>query len=189
MMVETLKEAKIGVLIISDRAAKGERPDRCFEVIEKKINEWSGKISEHRLVADDRTAIQKELLELSDECRLSLVLTSGGTGLAPRDVTPEATLEILERPIPGITEYLRHRSFEITPLAALSRGVCGIRGSSLILNLPGSPVAVKEYLDFLEPILPHALKILNGRVEDCRTDDTSRPLLNSEDLKGGEKNG
>ena len=170
-------EFKVGIVIVSDRSFRGEREDLCADEMRKGIAAIGGRAADAVVVPDDRQAIQEAILNLSDEHAVPLVLTSGGTGLAPDDVTPEATEELIDRPVPGISEWLRHRSMAATPLAALSRGVAGCRGSTLIVNLPGSPKAVRECVEDLLPILPHALKLIQGNVHDCHSDETSMPWL------------
>jgi molybdenum cofactor synthesis domain-containing protein len=118
-------------------------------------------------VPDDRETIAAKLREFADEKGLDLVLTTGGTGFGPRDVTPEATLDVVERLVPGIPELMRMESYKITPRAVLSRATAGIRGGTLIVNLPGSPKAVKESLDWILPALPHGLEILKGLAGEC----------------------
>lgn len=156
---------KIGILTVSDRAARGEYKDQSGPIIADIIGrqtEW--KISHRAIVGDEIDEIVSILKLWGDE-DLDLVLTTGGTGFAPRDVTPEATLEVIERQTPGIAEALRHESLKITRHAMLSRAVAGIRRGTLIINLPGSPKAVTENLEILLPVLPHAFKLLQDRPE------------------------
>lgn len=152
---------RIGVLTISDRGAAGEYQDRSgplmVQIIETNTP-WT--ISHRSVIADDMDEIMAKLIAWCDE-GLDLILTSGGTGFAPRDITPEATEKVIERKAPGIPEALRAESLKITRHAMLSRGVAGMRGGTLIINLPGNPKAVRENLDVLLPILPHALELLN----------------------------
>jgi gephyrin len=151
---------KIGLLTISDRGVKGEYEDRSGPLMAQIITAntpWD--ISRRSVVPDEFESISSTLLEWSDE-GLNLILTSGGTGFAPRDITPEATASVIQRKAPGIAEALRAESLKITQHAMLSRGIAGIRGTTLIINLPGSPKAVRENLVVLLPILPHALELL-----------------------------
>mgnify|MGYP001828316077 CR=1 FL=1 len=151
---------KIGLLTISDRGARGEYEDRSGPLMAQIIlanSPWE--VSHRAVIADDIDTIAKTLLEWSN-AGLNLILTSGGTGFAPRDVTPEATEQVIDRKAPGIAEGLRAESLKITRHAMLSRGIAGIRQGTLIINLPGSPKAVRENLDVLLPILPHALELL-----------------------------
>ncbi len=151
---------KIGLLTISDRGAAGEYEDRSGPLMAQIIRAntpWE--ISHRSIIPDDIDTIANALVEWSED-GLDLILTSGGTGFAPRDITPEATGQVIEREAPGIAEGLRAESLKITRHAMLSRGIAGIRGRTLIINLPGSPKAVRENLGVLLPILPHALELL-----------------------------
>lgn len=151
----------IGVLTISDGAAKGERQDTSGENIRTLVTQLPAVvISAGAIIPDERDQIEAVLREWSDEKHLNLILTTGGTGLAPRDVTPEATHAVIEREAPGIAEAMRAMSLRKTPFGMLSRGVVGIRGRTLIINLPGSPKAVNECLEYILPVLPHAINLL-----------------------------
>ena len=151
----------VGVLTVSDGAARGERQDTSGESIRALVTQLSGAaISAGAIVPDESEQISAILREWSDDMQLNLILTTGGTGLAPRDVTPEATQAIIEREAPGIAEALRAISLQYTRTAMLSRGVAGVRGRTLIINLPGSPKAVKECLEYVLPVLPHAINLL-----------------------------
>ncbi len=157
---------RIGVVIVSDRAARGERADACLEVIRRWADAHGHEVGEDRLVPDDGAQIEDALRAVCS-ANVDVVLTSGGTGLAPRDVTPEATRRVIDRATPGLDEMLRRVSAERTPMAALSRGVSGLAGRTLIVNLPGSPRAVEEYLQMMQPILPHAVEIAHGADHDA----------------------
>ena len=150
------------VLTVSDGVAAGEREDRSGDLLAELLA-GEGYEVVRRVVADEREAIGRALVELADEA--SLVLTTGGTGVAPRDVTPEATRDVLEREAPGLAELLRAHGRERTALASLSRGVAGTVGACLVLNLPGSPKAVGDGFDALAPVLDHALALLRGQTE------------------------
>ena len=134
----------VGIVTLSDKGSKGLREDKSGPAIREML-EKDGRfqVKEQILLSDDPSDLEAELVRLSDELKLNLILTTGGTGLSPRDNAPEATLAVADRQVPGISEYMRVKSFEITPKAMLSRGVSAMRGSSLIINLPGSPKAVR----------------------------------------------
>jgi molybdopterin adenylyltransferase len=151
----------IGVLTISDSGAKGAREDTSGERIRAMVTQMPGAvISAGAVIPDEPEQIETTLREWSDGKHLNLILTTGGTGLAPRDVTPEATKAVIDREAPGIAEAMRAVSIQHTPFGMLSRGVAGTRGRTLIINLPGSPKAVKECLDCILPVLPHAINLL-----------------------------
>ena len=152
-----------GVLTISDGASRGYRIDTSGELIVSMLTEQSLHLRHREVVPDDTALITGWLRRWAPH--VDLIVTTGGTGLGPRDVTPEATLRAIERPVPGLAEALRDETRRKTPLAALSRGVAGIRGRCLIVNLPGSPKAVGEYLDVLLPVLSHALDTVRGFTE------------------------
>lgn len=154
---------KIGLLTISDRGAAGEYEDRSGpllrQILADRAPAWT--ISLQEIVPDDFDTIRQTLMQWCS-AGVNLILTTGGTGFSPRDVTPEATKAVIEREAPGIAEALRAESLKITRHAMLSRAAAGIRGETLIINLPGNPKAVRENLDVLLPILPHALELLTG---------------------------
>ena len=165
--------AKVGLLTVSDRAASGTYEDRSGPLMAERIGlETDWIISERAIFADEQEGIARTLREWSQK-GTNLILTSGGTGFAPRDITPEATRQVIDREAPGIAEALRAESLRITRHAMLSRGVAGICGRTLIINLPGSPTAVSECLDILLPVLPHALKLL---AEEPQSDSGHREV-------------
>ncbi|MFB3917239.1 MAG: molybdenum cofactor biosynthesis protein B [Terriglobales bacterium] len=151
------------VLTVSDRAHRGERADVSGPAVVAALQQQGFQVVATELVPDHRISIENSLIRLSD--RAQLVVTTGGTGVAESDVTPEATETVCDRLVPGIPERMRIASAQSTPLAALSRALCGIRGASLILNLPGSPRAATESLSAVIHLLPHALELLSGRTE------------------------
>lgn len=156
----------VGIITVSDRSSRGAREDLSGPEIRSWAERCAYTVSAVAVVPDEFDAIRAKLIEYVD-AGIELIFTTGGTGFAPRDVTPEATTSILERPAPGFAEAMRHASMEITPHAMLSRAVCGIRGKSLIINLPGSPKAVREHIAVIEKSLPHAVALLRGTVNDC----------------------
>lgn len=159
---------RIAVLTVSDKGARGERQDASGPAIGHAVGRAGlGDIIEHRIVPDEVDVIAAELRRLADDVGVDLVLTTGGTGLSPRDVTPEATLAVIDRAVPGIPEAMRSASMAKTSHAMLSRAAAGIRGRTLIINMPGSPRACEECLGVIMPVLPHALEILTGRGGEC----------------------
>jgi molybdopterin adenylyltransferase len=163
MSSSTPERFTAAVLTVSDSCARGERTDASGPAVAAALRKRGFSIVSTEIVADDQAAIQKCLLRLATDARL--VVTTGGTGIAERDVTPEATKAICGRLLEGIAERMRSEGTKKTPLAALSRAVCGIRGESLILNLPGSPRGAVESLGAVIDLLPHALQLLSGRTE------------------------
>ncbi|RLD17100.1 MAG: hypothetical protein DRI22_00460 [Caldiserica bacterium] len=154
-----------GVLTVSDKGSKGEREDRSGKAIEKILTENGFNVVFYRIVPDEKEIIKESLIE-AEKSGINLLITTGGTGFSRRDVTPEATKEIVEKEIPGIPELIRFETGKITKMAYLSRGISGIRGDMIIINLPGSEKAVKECMDVIVPVLSHALDILLGRVTE-----------------------
>ena len=154
------------IVCISDRCSRGICQDKSGPLIKELVSPL-GKAAEYILVPDEKQEIEKALIYLCDDVKADVVLTTGGTGFAPRDITPEATKAVIEREAPGIAEAIRMKSLQITPKAMLSRAVSGIRGRSLIINLPGSPKAVKESLEFILSVLPHAVEVLSGDTQSC----------------------
>jgi molybdopterin adenylyltransferase len=151
---------RFGILTISDRSARGERPDASGPDLQQAVASHGWQVSVAKIVPDDFKVIRDILTLWADRGDLDVILTSGGTGFSPRDVTPEATQSVIERAAPGLAEAMRAASLKITRHAMLSRAIAGIRGSTLIVNLPGSPKASLENLNVIVPILPHAIQLL-----------------------------
>ena len=162
---------KVGVLTISDKGSRGEREDLSGKVIEEAVKKINGEVKYYQIIPDEKDIIQEELIKAVDKLHLDLILTTGGTGLAKRDVTPEATLAIIEKEVPGISEIIRSESFKKTNRAILSRGMAGVRKESLIINLPGNPKGVRESLEIILEALPHGIEILKGQVTECGRND------------------
>lgn len=158
---------KVAIVCMSDKGSKGEREDISTQVIEKIILENEYKITKKVLISDDFQKIKDTLIEICDNNHADLILTTGGTGFSKRDVTPEATEEIIEKRVPGIPEAIRAYSLTITKRAMLSRATAGIRKDTLIINMPGSPKAVEESLTYIISELKHGLEILVGSASEC----------------------
>jgi molybdopterin adenylyltransferase len=165
-LAELCMSYRIGILTTSDKGAEGERLDTSGDAIREMVASLKATVERYEVVPDDKETIAARLREWSDEQGLDLILTSGGTGLAPRDVTPEATLAVVERLVPGMGELMRQEGLRHTPMAMLSRAVAGVRGRTLIVNLPGSERGVRQSLEGLLPVLPHALETLRGEAGD-----------------------
>ena len=151
------------VITISDACSRGEREDKSGEALVQLLQEIGAEIVETKIVSDDLEPLTETLRLFADRSDVNLVITTGGTGFSPRDNTPEATLAVIERAAPGLAEAMRMETLKHTPMAMISRGVCGIRSGALIINLPGSPKGVRESFAVIRPVLNHALKLLSGR--------------------------
>ena len=155
------------VLTVSDRSFHGQRPDEGGPLVAELLKNAGYEVVFTSIVPDEQTMIEAELCRIADDMDVQLLVTTGGTGFAPRDVTPEATLAVCDRMAPGIPEAMRYASLQITPRAMLSRAQAGLRGGTLIVNLPGSPKAAKENLEAVLPALSHGLEMLSGKSADC----------------------
>jgi molybdopterin adenylyltransferase len=167
---------KLSILTVSDRSARGEREDLAGPKLEQFMTQRGWKLVQKDIVSDEKEEISRKLVEWADGGECDLILTTGGTGFGRRDITPEATTDIIERMAPGLAEAMRIASMSITPHAMLSRSVCGIRGETLIVNLPGSPKAAVENLEVILPALPHAIELLR---DDPEAEKGHRPGIKS----------
>ena len=156
----------VGVLTISDKGAQGQRYDESGKVIKDSLSLVDGHVVKYEVVPDEMDVISHKLTEWADEGNVDVIITTGGTGLSQRDVTPEATLSVIDKVVPGLAEAMRAQTFNKTPMAVLSRAAAGVRGRCLIINLPGSPKAVGECLEVILPVIPHAVEIIKGEVTE-----------------------
>ncbi len=159
----------VGILTVSDRGAVGAREDESGRLLHRLVTPLPAAVAAYEIVPDEREVIRSRLMDWCDMGRMDLIITTGGTGPAPRDVTPDATLEVIQKQLPGLGEIMRMEGYRKNPHAILSRAVCGIRGATLILNLPGSPRAVSENFEIVFPVLPHLLSKIKGDPQDCAT--------------------
>ena len=164
----------VGILTISDKGSRGQRYDKSGEVIRESLSQLGSHIIKYDIVPDEREVIAGRLAGWVDEGGVDVILTTGGTGLSQRDVTPEATLSVIDRSVPGLAEAMRVKSLEKTPMAMLSRAIAGVRGKCLIINLPGSPKAVRECLEVVLPAIPHAVEIIKWEVTEHTCQEAGR---------------
>jgi molybdopterin adenylyltransferase len=158
---------RTAIITLSDKGSAGEREDESGQIIREMIASINASVVHYEILPDEKSLILETLQRLSDSGNVDLILTTGGTGVAPRDVTPEATLAVIDRELPGMAEAMRAESLKKTPHAMISRAVAGIRKQTLIVNLPGSPKAVRENLAVILPALPHAIEKIKGDPSDC----------------------
>ncbi len=156
----------IGILTVSDKGWRGEREDKSGLVIQEGLAIEGARIVAYEVIPDEKEAIAQKLKYWADEEMADLIITTGGTGLGPRDVTPEATLAVVDRVVPGLAEAMRAANLKATPTAMLSRATAGTRGRCLIINLPGSPKAVRECLAVVLPVIPHAVELIKGELTE-----------------------
>jgi len=156
-----------GVLTISDKGSRGERKDESGPEVTRLLRTASVDVSAYEVIPDEQNVIKEKLIEFADDKQLDIIVTTGGTGVSPRDVTPDATYDVIEKELPGIAEAMRSESLSKTPHAMISRAVAGIRGKTLIINLPGSPKGARENLAVVLPALKHAIEKIKGDESDC----------------------
>lgn len=164
-----LKMIRVGILTVSDKGARGERADRSGDLLVELAAQIPAEVRARQIVPDDKAEIVGALRNLARE--VDIVFTTGGTGIAERDVTPEATMEVIEKELPGFGEVIRMKGYASTPRSILSRGAAGVFGRTLIVNLPGSPAAVRECFEVVAPSLSHAVEILHGTTKECGRGD------------------
>lgn len=158
---------RAGVITVSDKGSQGMREDRSGPEIVKMLEGIGVEVGNSAIVPDEIDRIQASLIEFADQRRMDLIVTTGGTGVSPRDVTPDATMAVIDREVPGMAEAMRRESHRITPHALVSRAVVGIRGQTLIVNLPGSPKSVRENLAVILPAISHAIEKIKGDDREC----------------------
>ncbi|NOY38935.1 MAG: MogA/MoaB family molybdenum cofactor biosynthesis protein [Nitrospirae bacterium] len=156
---------RAAILTLSDRGARGERVDESGRILREVLEQARIDVVQYEVIPDDRDILKERLVNLSGQ--VDLIVTNGGTGLSPRDITPDVTLEVIDREVPGIAEAMRYEGLKKTPRAMLSRAVAGARGECLIINLPGSPTAVREGIDVILNVIPHAIEKLKGSEKEC----------------------
>lgn len=157
----------VGIITVSDKGSRGERVDQGGPLIQQIVTEKGWEVKASAIIPDEQKMIEAKMIQFADQIGVDLIITTGGTGFSTRDVTPEATLAVIERTAPGLAEAMRMESLKITPMAMLSRATAGIRGKTIIINLPGSPKGVKECLNVVLPALGHGVEILKGITGEC----------------------
>jgi molybdenum cofactor synthesis domain-containing protein len=165
---------KVGIITISDKAWRGERPDKSGQVIRDCLSATDCQVAKYEVIPDEANIIAPKLAQWADEGEVDVILTTGGTGLAPRDVTPETTLSVVDKVVPGLAEMMRVQTFPITPFSMVSRAVAGMRKRCLIINLPGSPKAVRECLEIIMPVIPHSVETIKGEVAEHTAPGTGK---------------
>ncbi len=165
MNIDDMSDIRAVVITVSDACSRGEREDTSGAALVQLLTDAGAQIVDRKILSDDLEPLAQSLRDFADRDDVNLIVTTGGTGLGPRDNTPEATQQIIEREAPGIAEAIRSESLKTTPMAMISRAVCGVRSSTLIVNLPGSPKAVKESFAVIAPVLSHALDLLAGKTQ------------------------
>lgn len=170
---------RAAIVTASDRSFRGERPDVSGPVLRQLLEGAGADVAQAVVVPDDPAVIAQTLIRLADEVRCDVIVTTGGTGLSPRDTTPEATRRVIEKEVPGMEEAIRQESLKKTPFGMLSRGVVGVRGRTLILNFPGSPKAVRECFAVVEAVLSHAVKLLRDENPYAEAEHTCHPSRSS----------
>lgn len=162
---------RAGILTLSDKGSKGQREDKSGEILRGMLIDLGLSVDRYEIIPDEEELIRDMLVTWTDEIGLDLIVTTGGTGLSPRDVTPEATLSVIEKRVYGMEEVMRRKSLEKTPHAMISRAVVGVRKKTLIINLPGSPSGVRECMESIAPALNHAILKLGGDMSECVPSD------------------
>lgn len=156
-----------GIITVSDKGSQGKREDLSGPAVAEMLAGAAIQVKQTIIIPDEKDQIKKAIIDFADVQKLDLIITNGGTGVSPRDITPDATLEVIDKQIPGMAEAMRQKSMQVTPHAMISRAVAGIRGKSLILNLPGSPKGAKENLSVVLPALKHAIEKIKGDDSEC----------------------
>ena len=171
---------KVAVLTLSDKGSRGERADTSGPAIEKLVKKIDAEVVSYDILPDEKALIKKKLISLCRK-KIDLILTTGGTGVSPRDVTPDATREVIKQEIPGIAEAMRLKGLKKTPFAMISRAIAGIRNKTLIINLPGSPKAVRENLSAILACLPHTIEKIKGSKAECASDTPPQAAISMDD--------